>query len=324
MEGNLSGETARGRGNPMLSKLDEELPVPHHAVLTDDPDKILDFARSGLRSGLGCALVTLVEIQGGAARSLGAHMAVREDGLFCGFVSGGCVEAVVAAEAIQAIRAGCDRTLVLGKGSRFFDIVLPCGGSISLVIHVLRRSEPLDAVLAALASRQRAGLRYDARAQSLEFLRAAAEPGWEQGGFITSYRPATRIVLCGRSIELKMTISLAEAVGYDIIAFGGAGAEAVRPEQLDEDSAVAFLHHDLDKEMALLEIAAASRAFYIGALGSERTHRRRCDELRRRGFSDASIARIKAPIGLFPKARDAGSLALSVLADIAARRAAAR
>ncbi|WP_164923789.1 XdhC family protein [Sinorhizobium fredii] len=306
----------------MLRKLDEELPVPQPAVLTDDAAEILAFARDALRSGSRCALVTLVEIRGGAARSLGAHMAVREDGMFCGFVSGGCVEPAVAAEALEAIRAGCDGMLVLGQGSKFFDIVLPCGGAITLAIHVLRRNDPLEAVLAALAARKRAGLRYDAAAQSLEFINAATEPGWEEGRFFTSYRPATRVVLCGRSIELRTTISLAEAVGYDVVAVEGAAE--LRPEQLDADSAVAFLHHDLDREMALLEIALASPAFYIGALGSERTHRRRCDELRRRGFPEASIARIKAPIGLFAKARDAGSLALSVLADIAACRAAGR
>lgn len=103
----------------MLRKLDEELPVPQPALLTDDAAEILAFAREGLRSGLRCALVTLVEIRGGAARSLGAHMAVREDGLFCGFVSGGCVEAGVAAEALEAIRAGCDRRLILGRGRRW-------------------------------------------------------------------------------------------------------------------------------------------------------------------------------------------------------------
>ncbi|WP_234836027.1 XdhC family protein [Sinorhizobium meliloti] len=86
------------------------------------------------------------------------------------------------------------------------------------------------------------------------------------------------------------------------------------------DSAVALLHHDPYREMGSLEIALESKAFYIGALGSDRTHSRRCNELRRRGFSDASIARINAPIGLFPKARDARSLALSILADVASRR----
>ncbi|PJR13403.1 XdhC family protein [Sinorhizobium meliloti] len=304
----------------MLGRLNDELPVPKPAVLTDDAEEVLAFARDALHSGTGCALVTLVQITGGASRSLGSHMAVREDGLFCGFVSGGCVEAAVAAEAIEAIRAGSDRMLVLGQGSKFFDIVLPCGGAITLAIHVLDRSEPLEAVLAALASRKRAGLQYEPEARSLVFHGAPAAAGWARDSFLTRYRPATRIVLCGRSIELKSTIRLAEAVGYNVVVLDWGGAEVLRPEHLDEDSAIAILHHDVEREMASLEIALASRAFYIGALGSEGTHRRRCDELRRRGFSDVSIARIKAPIGIFPKARDTKSLALSILADIASRR----
>lgn len=218
----------------MLGKLDEELPVPQLGLLTDDAEKILDFARGALQSGIACALVTLVDIWGGAARSLGAHMAVRADGLFCGFVSGGCVEAAVAAEAIQVAKAGSDRTLVLGQGSKFFDIVLPCGGAITLAIHALRRSEPLDAVLASLASRKRAGLRYNAKAQTLEFQEATAATAGVQDSFITSYRPTTRLVLCGRSIELKTTTIVAEAVGYDVIALDGGAAETLRPEHLDE------------------------------------------------------------------------------------------
>ncbi|WP_350297461.1 XdhC family protein [Agrobacterium arsenijevicii] len=60
--------------------------------------------------------------------------------------------------------------------------------------------------------------------------------------------------------------------------------------------------------------------FYIGALGSKRTHEKRTALLRERGFGDADIARIKAPIGIFDKARDASSIALSVVADIAAAK----
>jgi xanthine dehydrogenase accessory factor len=51
----------------------------------------------------GVALATLVEIRGGAARALGSHVAVAADGRFCGYVSGGCIEAAVASEALDAM-----------------------------------------------------------------------------------------------------------------------------------------------------------------------------------------------------------------------------
>lgn len=98
-------------------------------------------------SGKGAVLVTLVEIRGGAARPLGAQMVVREDGRYCGFVSGGCVEAAAAFEALEVMGSGRDREICYGEGSPWFDIVLPCGGGITLTLHKLRSAQPLLAVL---------------------------------------------------------------------------------------------------------------------------------------------------------------------------------
>src|SRR5690606_16603641 len=108
-----------------------EMLEPRAAFLSDDAIDILAFAAQSMAEGHAAALVTLVEICGGAARAIGAQMAVREDGLYCGFVSGGCTEAAVAAEAVIALQKGLDRNLRLGEGSPFFDIVLPCGGGIT-------------------------------------------------------------------------------------------------------------------------------------------------------------------------------------------------
>ena len=65
------------------------------AFMTDDAKAILTFAADGAETKYGSALVTLVEIRSGAARALGAQMAVRGDGGYCGYVSGGCTEAAL-------------------------------------------------------------------------------------------------------------------------------------------------------------------------------------------------------------------------------------
>jgi len=88
--------------------------------------------------------------------------------------------------------------------------------------------------------------------------------------------------------------------------------------QIDAQTAVILLSHDLHRELPVLQVALRARPFYIGALGSYRTHQKRTQKLGEIGFAPSDIARIKAPIGIFPKARDARSLALSVLADVAA------
>jgi len=77
-----------------------------------------------------------------------------------------------------------------------------------------------------------------------------------------------------------------------------------------------LMFHDHDWEVALLSQALSSEAFYIGAMGSERTHKLRCEALGEAGVSAENIARIKGPIGLIPSMRDANLLALSALAEI--------
>ncbi|MBY5332832.1 XdhC family protein [Rhizobium leguminosarum] len=293
-------------------------PIPVRASSTDDPVELLRFAMDAHRRG-AAALATLVDIRGGAARALGAHMAVAADGRFCGYVSGGCVEAAVASEALLAMAQGRDRMVKFGDGSPFFDIVLPCGGGISVAIHVLKDVGPLRHVVERLERRQAAGLAYSPERRALEPVDPMPRTCWLERDFLTVYRPRTRVLLSGQTIEAQAVARLAEASGYDVIAVAPGGVRPVA-DIIDPFTAVVLLHHELDAEAAILETALASPAFYIGALGSTRTHRRRVERLRALAFRRDDIARIKAPIGMFGPTRDATSLALSVLADVAAAR----
>ncbi|UWU31508.1 XdhC family protein (plasmid) [Rhizobium sp. WSM1274] len=293
-------------------------PIPVRASSTDDPAELLRFAIDAHRRG-AAALATLVDIRGGAARALGAHMVVAADGRFCGYVSGGCVEAAVASEALLAMAKGRDRMVKFGDGSPFFDIVLPCGGGISVAIHVLKDVGALRHVLERLERRQAAGLAYSPERQALEPVEPLPRTCWLERDFLTVYRPRTRVLLSGQTIEAQAVARLAEASGYDVIAVAPGGVRPVA-DIIDPFTAVVLLHHELDAEAAILETALASPGFYIGALGSTRTHRRRVERLRAMAFKRDDIARIKAPIGMFGPTRDATSLALSVLADIAAAR----
>lgn len=302
-----------------MANHDLPAPTPHPAFLTDDSLDVLRFAADAFAGGVATVLVTLVEIRGGAARPLGAHMAVREDSLYCGFVSGGCVERAVAFEALDVIALGGDRQMRYGQGSPYIDIVLPCGGGITLSLHRLRCAQPLWAVLAAAEQRRPAGLRYDPAQQTLQSLAHGVGTGWKGQRFEVGYRPCTRVLILGRSAEAEVTARLAQAAGYEVHASDGAEPGALSA-LIDADTAVVLLFHDLDRELPILQAALAAMPFYIGALGSHRTHQVRVRTLAGLGYLAQDIARIKAPIGIFPKARDAGSLALSVLADVAAAR----
>lgn len=287
----------------------------------DHPLDILRFAVREMQFG-GVALATLVAIKGGAARAIGSHIAICEDGRFCGYVSGGCVEAAIAAEALQAMAEGADRLVTFGDGSPFFDIALPCGGSISITIHVLRDVSVLQTAVTDLENRLPVALAYSPKAQTL--LRKSELPlrsEWQDGQFVVLYQPLTRLVLSGQTGEADAVRRLAEAAGYDVKIIDRHQGHAARAlDMIDTFTAIVLLHHDLDAEMQVLTEALSSKAFYIGALGSSRTHHRRLERLYVAGQSVQSCARIKAPIGLFGPARDAVSLAFSILAEIAATR----
>ncbi|WP_188822954.1 XdhC family protein [Brucella endophytica] len=73
----------------------------------------------------------------------------------------------------------------------------------------------------------------------------------------------------------------------------------------DAETAIVLLHHDVERELPVLRAALKTDAFYIGCLGSRRTHARRRDRLRQEGYSPGQLDRIHAPIGLFGPAREA-------------------
>lgn len=288
---------------------------PQQALQTDDSESILRFALEAMEADSAAVLVTLVEIRGGAARALGAQMVVREDGRYCGYVSGACVEAAAAYEALQVIATGKDRFVRYGEGSPYLDIVLPCGGGITLAFHQLRDAQPLRNVLDLLAKRQPAALRYLPTFQRLASAACTEITGWQEDAFITGYLPKTRVAVYGRSVEALATASIAQAAGYEVLS-----GEDVQAQAVDPFTAVILLYHDLDRELPVLLAALRSAPFYIGALGSRRTHATRIEKLLSLGFSEEEIARIKAPIGIIAQARDARTLALSIVADVAAAR----
>jgi xanthine dehydrogenase accessory factor len=88
----------------------------------------------------------------------------------------------------------------------------------------------------------------------------------------------------------------------------------------DTRTAIVTLTHDPKLDDPALEEALKSQAFYIGALGSRRTHAKRVARLQEAGFGEETLARIAAPVGLNIGAVTAPEIALSIMAQIVARR----
>jgi xanthine dehydrogenase accessory factor len=93
---------------------------------------------------------------------------------------------------------------------------------------------------------------------------------------------------------------------------------ALPPMKLDRYTAMAFFTHDPKIDDPGLVQALRAECFYIGALGSRKTHAKRIERLRAAGFGDAAIARIHAPIGLDIGAVSPAEIAVSVLGEVIA------
>jgi len=96
--------------------------------------------------------------------------------------------------------------------------------------------------------------------------------------------------------------------------------EALESLGLDARCAVVTLTHDPKLDDAALRLALPSPAFYVGALGSRKTHAKRVERLRAEGLPDSALNRLHAPVGLNIGARSPAEIALAILAEITATR----
>lgn len=306
----------------------------------DDPASVFALLHEGGRDGIAGALITIIGIEGGAPRALGAQMAVLADGRYCGYVSGGCVETALAGEAIRCIGTEADEVLRFGTGSPFIDIKLPCGGSIDVHVHVRPAAELLNAARQMLEQRTPFCIALRP-AEGLATLVPGSGPRerseWRDAVFYRHYHPLTQLVLIGEGHELVSLAQLGRAAGLPVVACmtaeahrepvqrAGARVMAVSGERLpelpvDPFTAIVFLLHDRFKEGRLLEAALGYEPLYIGALGSRRTQATRVARLAAAGIAEARIARLRGPVGLYGPTRTASALAISVLGEITEAR----
>ena len=154
--------------------------------------------------------------------------------------------------------------------------------------------------------------------------------------FINIHNPPLRLVLIGAVHIAQALIPMASQAGYDPIVidprtafaseerFAGVPRDARWPDEalpevgLDTRTAFVALTHDPKIDDPALQIALSSEVFYIGSLGSKRTHAKRVDRLTEAGLSAEQIARINAPIGLDIGAVGPNEIAISIMAEITA------
>ncbi|MBF9046754.1 XdhC/CoxI family protein [Rhodobacterales bacterium LSUCC0031] len=316
-----------------------------------DLENMPERALALVDAGQAAVMATVVETWGSAPRQVGAQMVVSGMGEMAGSVSGGCVEGAVVVAAEEALASGKAQLLDFGVSDEAaFAVGLACGGRIRVLVEPVGAALPvavLRDLVAARAARRPVALVSDLAggAHRLVGPTAFAErfrmdrAGMSEDGqsFIHIHNPPLRLFVVGAVHIAQALVPMARIAGHDVTvidprgAFGSAARfpdvalvaewpdEALTALGLDARSAVVTLTHDAKLDDPAIMTALASDVYYLGCLGSTRTHAKRVSRLVAAGFAQAQIARIHAPVGLDIGARGPGEIAVSVLAEITQR-----
>jgi len=306
---------------------------------------VLRGLRDWRLAGRRALLTTVVRTWGSSPRPVGSIMALAEDGAVLGSVSGGCIEDDLV---VRYSRAHGDGVMPTGAPSLVkYGITadeahrfgLPCGGTLELLLEYDPDAASLQTLVAALEKgslMQRTVTLADGAVQLAEAT-APAELTIDDASLVNTFGPEYRMLLIGAGQLAEYLATMARFSGFAVTlcdpraeyrsAWALPGVEISK--EMPDDAVVAFkpdrrscvvaLTHDpkLD-DLALLE-ALQSEAFYVGAIGSRRNAEARRDRMIEHfDQTEASLARLRGPIGIYIGSKTPPEIAVSVMAEILA------
>ncbi len=300
-----------------------------------------------LASGHRVVLGTITRTWGSAPRPPGSSVAIRDDGLVAGSVSGGCIEDDLVDKARagalttglpQVVRYGIDTDTAQRFG-------LPCGGLIELVLEPVQPRTRLDELLERLARGERVRRVLTIASGAVELQPATPDQQMSDElqlsdtTLVTHHGPRWRLLLIGAGQMTQYLAEMARALDYQVLVcdpreeyatgFAVPGATLLRsmPDDAivdvkpDGHTAIIALTHDPKMDDLALMEAVTSPAFYIGAIGSRANQAKRRARLKEHfGCTDAQLDRIHGPVGLKNGARTPPEIAISILAELTAVR----
>ena len=280
-------------------------------------DNVLPFCVENLHAGKRVTLLTLIKIDGASPRPLGSQIAVAQDGGRVGMITGGCAEEALVKHARLQFNLPAEHrqtVLRLGADSPWVDIRLSCGTGIDVHFSVAESADVFDQALERIAAREPCSLELELSTEQWTLASKMGATGLrDEEGFVRRWDPPTRILIVGEGHYVDALERQAIAADYQTVRCGTSAPDS---NLLDSYSAVALLMHDHENETEILASVLESDCFYVGALGSRITHRKRTERLTRARVSQADIARVHGPIGLPLQARSPQEIALSTLAQI--------
>lgn len=313
--------------------------------------QIISHVAAWLKSQKSVWLCTILKTWGSSPRPIGAMMACTLDGELVGSISGGCIEE----DFLNQLRDGSLKADYDKHGKPFIvkygvtaeeqaRLKLPCGGQ----LHVLLEFVASTAYNRGTFARLNTDLENHKKVSRVVDLDTGAisaqAQSSEQAVVITdnlmthSLSPMYRLLLLGAGDVAKFVAEMALALEYDVTLcdprpnyldnwhVDGVEVTSRLPDDVVRErfnnpysGIIALAHDPRVDDMALME-ALKTTAFYIGAMGSERTSANRRQRLPELGLTDGEIARLHAPIGFAIESKTPAEIAISIMAQVTSVR----
>ncbi len=303
----------------------------------------LETARAWRNQGHPVVLATILDTWGSAPRGPGSFMAIHADGRFVGSVSGGCIEGALLLLAEKRLLLPSFTVHTFGVShENAWEAGLACGGTVVVRLDRIAGKDGdlpdavLEALLATSSRRQAITLVFpvDGAPHLDPTSSERATSTCEDGTLRRPFPPAYRLLVVGGGHISQALCAMARIMGIEVHVIDPRAA-FVHPDRfpdthihiawpdevfdqltLDPGTGVVALTHDAKIDDVALFAAIHAPCGYIGALGSTRSHAKRCARLAERGAAQASIDRIFGPVGLPIGGRAPTDIALSILAQV--------
>jgi xanthine dehydrogenase accessory factor len=304
-----------------------------------------------LSDGKSVWLCTILKTWGSSPRPIGSMMACTLDGELVGSISGGCIEE----DFLAQLRDGSLKAEFDAQGKPFVvkygisaeqaaRLRLPCGGQLHVLLEFIvptADSKQIFGELAsALAKHQRISREVDLHNGAIAVRHSAGGESvlLSEATLLHSLSPRYKLLLLGAGDVARYVAQMALALEYDVTLcdprpdylgswqLDGVEVTSELPDDVVRDhfsdsfsGVIALAHDPRVDDMALME-ALKTEAFYVGAMGSERTSANRRLRLPELGLTATEIDRLHAPIGFQIGSKTPAEIAIAVMAEVTAVR----
>ncbi|MDA0689712.1 MAG: XdhC family protein [Proteobacteria bacterium] len=297
-------------------------------------------------------LCTILKTWGSSPRPIGAMMACTLDGELMGSISGGCIEE----DFLEQLRDGSLKQQFDEEGGKPFKVKygktaeeqarlkLPCGGQLHVLLEYIEPTESNKSVFTRLNSdlenHKQVSRHLNLATGEITASDSSSEEAViiDQGMMIHSLSPMYRLLLLGAGDVARYVAELALALEYHVTLcdprpnyldnweVDGVEVTSRLPDDVVRErfsnpysGVIALAHDPRVDDMALME-ALKTDAFYVGAMGSERTSAARRERLPELGLTRDEIDILHAPIGFQIGSKTPAEIAIAIMAEVTAKR----